>query len=66
MLELVEEAFDEITLAIEFAIDRALNLSVPLGWDMCPAASCRDEVDEVLPIVGAVANYLACGREAFQ
>ena len=45
VLEFIEEAFDEIALAVEGAVDRALDLAVRTGRDVSSAAAASDQID---------------------
>ena len=54
MLQLVEEAFDQIALSIESRIDRTLNLAVAAGWDVSAPATAFDQIDEGSGIVTTV------------
>ena len=59
VLELVEEAFDQIALAIEPAVDRALYFAVALGRDVSFAAPAGDELYQVLPVITAVGDNIS-------
>ena len=43
VLELVEEALDQVALPVEFAIDGALDLAVALGWDVSSPPEARPD-----------------------
>ena len=59
VLELVEEAFDEIALTIEPPIDRALYFAVPLGRDVSLTATTGDEFYQVSPVITAVGDDIS-------
>ena len=62
VFEFVEESFDEVALAIEFAIDRTLVLAITLGGNVRPPATTGHQIDQVLPVVAAVGNMPAVPR----
>ncbi len=66
MLELAEEALDQIALAIDRRIDGALDFAVATGRDVGLAASAPDQVDDRLSIVAAVGDESARRRQAAQ
>lgn len=66
VFEFVEVALDEIALPIEERIDGALNLAVALGRDVSLSAACGDEVDQIFPIVAAVADDGAGGGQSVE
>lgn len=66
MLEFVEEAFDQVSLAIEGMVDRALSLAVALGGNVGGPAPRGDQVDEVLPVVTAVGDHVLGRRQAVE
>ena len=59
VFELVEEAFDEVALAVERGIDRALDLAVLLGRDVGPRAVIDDEFDDGLGVIAPVGDGVA-------
>ena len=59
VFELVEEALDEIALAIEFGIDGTLDLAVALGRDVRPRAVLGDDLEDGAGIVAAVGDGVA-------
>lgn len=59
MFEFVEEAFDQIALTIEFGVDRALNLAIPLCGDVSTPAGAGDQIDQILPVIAAVGDHVA-------
>lgn len=56
VLELVEEALDEVALPVEIAIDRSLDLDVALGRDMGLPTSGADQVDQRSRVVPAICD----------
>lgn len=64
MLELAEEAFDLIALAVDGRIDGALDLAILLGGDVGASALGGDEVDDGLCIIAAVGDERWCRRQA--
>lgn len=65
VLQLVEEAFDEIALSIDCAVDRALNLAVTAGRDMSPPAAAFDQIDQGASIISAIGDEIAAGFDLF-
>jgi len=65
MLELAEEALDEIALAIDASTDRALDQSLAGGRDMGLGAASLDHVQESVGIIAAVGHDIAA-FESFQ
>jgi len=65
MLELVEEALDEIALAVEFWIDGAHDPYIALRGDVGCGAAGGEELDDGAGTVAAVGNGLAGGPQAF-
>ncbi len=64
VLEFVEEALDEVALAVERGIDRALGLAIPLCRDVGPGAVVGDEFDDGFGVIAPVGDGVARGREA--
>ena len=64
VLELVEEALDEVALAVDVGIDGALDLAVALGWDVRGGAVGRDKLEDGAGIVAAVGDGVARRGEA--
>ena len=60
MFELAEVSFDEVALAVERGIDRALDFAVPLRRDVSAATLCGDEIDDGAGIVAAVGDEGWC------
>jgi hypothetical protein len=65
VLELVEEAFDEVAMSIEFRVDRALDLAVASGRDVGSPTGRLDEVEDGPGIIAAVADEIAPARHTF-
>jgi hypothetical protein len=61
VLQLVEEALDQIALPIDRGIDRALDLAVVTGRDVSPTAAACDQIDERASILAPVGNEIAAG-----
>lgn len=66
VLELVEEAFDEVALAIERGVDGALNLAVALGRDVRGGAVGGDQLENGAGVVAAVGDCVAGRAEIGQ
>jgi len=64
VFELVEEALDEVALAVDFGIDGALELAVALGRDVRRGAMGGDQLDDGAGIIAAVGAGVACRVEA--
>lgn len=64
MLELAEEALDEVALAVERRVDGPLNLAVPRCRDVGLAARLAHQIDDRLGIIAAVGDKRSCGRQA--
>ena len=56
VLELAEEALDEVALPIDLGIDGSLDLSVPLGGNAGHTACCRDQINDGAGIVSPVSD----------
>ena len=65
VFEFVEEALDEVALAVELGIDGSLPLAVALGRDVGGGAVSDQEVENGLGIVAAVGDGVAGRLEAF-
>lgn len=61
MFELAEEALDEIALAVELVIDRALHLAFAAGRDVVLAATLADEFDDGSGVVAAIGGVRQAG-----
>jgi hypothetical protein len=66
LLELVEEALDEVALAVEIGRDGALDLAVALGGDVGLSAAGCDQVQDGLGVVAAVGDQGSVWGEARQ
>ncbi len=64
MLELAEEAFDEVAASIDGMVDAALDLAVALGRDMGQRAAVFGSVEDVLGVIAAVRDDVAGAAEA--
>jgi hypothetical protein len=56
MLQLVEEALDEVAVAVGRGLDRALELAVAAGRDVGPSAGRCDAVDDGAGVVAAIGD----------
>ena len=65
MLDLAEEAFDQVALSIEVPIDRSLALSIALGRDMGHAAFGGDEIENGLGIIASISDKRLGRRKIF-
>ena len=65
MFEFVEEAFDEIAMAVEGGIDRALDLAIAAGRDMGASAAGGDAAEDRFGVVAAIGDEVAPGRKVF-
>ena len=63
VFDLVEEALDKVALAVEFGVDRALDLAASLGRDMRLGAVAGDHLDDGLGVVAAVGDGVSCRCE---
>jgi len=59
VLEAIEEAFDEVALAVEISFHASLHLPVSAGRDVSAAALGGDEVDQSGAVVASVADEVA-------
>ena len=59
VLQLVEEALDEIAQAVDGMVDRSLVLTIALGGDMRLRSMLGDEIDDVLGVVAAIGDGIA-------
>lgn len=66
LLELAEEALDEVAASVEFAIDGALDLDTALGRDMGLAACLADEIDDGAAVVATVGDERLGRRQSSQ
>jgi hypothetical protein len=56
VFELVEEALDEVAMAVEVRIDRALDLAVAAGRDVGASAGGFDEIEDGAGVVARSAT----------
>lgn len=61
MFELVEELLDQVALAVERGIDRALNFPVSLRWDVAPPAARRDQLEDRAGVISPVRDDISGG-----
>lgn len=66
VLDLVEEALDQIALSVEFGIDRALPFAVALGRDVWARAMFGDHPQDGFGIVAAVGDGICGGPQAVE
>lgn len=66
VLELVEEAFDEVALPVELRIDGALVLPVALCGDMRAGAAEGDDLEDGLGVVAAVCDGIGSRAQAVE
>ena len=66
VFELAEVSFDEIALAVEWAIDGALDLAVAAGRDMGAATATFDQINYGAGVVAAIGNEVALRLEPFE
>lgn len=59
VLELVEVAFDEVSLAVDAAADRTLNEPAPRRWNVGLCAARADEIEQGVGVVAAVGDHVA-------
>lgn len=64
VLEFVEEALDEVAVAVELGIDGAYDLDVALGRDVGGRASGCEEVDDGTGAVSTVGDGIARRAQA--
>ena len=61
MLQLVEEALDQVALPIDPVIDRALDTAVAGGRDVRPSATSLDEIDDSSDVKATVSERSRSG-----
>ncbi len=66
VLELVEEALDEVALSVDFAIDGAAYANVALAGDVGVGALFLDELDDGLGVVATIGDDIALELEAVE
>lgn len=59
MLELAEVSFDQIALAIDVRSDRALDLAIFLGRDVCARTDRFDPLNQGPSVITAIGDYVA-------
>ena len=59
MLQLVEEALDEIALSIDLPIDRAVHQAIPGGWDLGLGAAGTDQSEQSVGVIAAIGNNVS-------
>lgn len=62
MLELAEEAFDQITLPVDASIDRAVHETLGGRGDMGLSPAGPDQVEQRIGIVATVGDDVATGE----
>jgi len=63
MLQLVEEALDQVALPIDEVVDRALDFAVAGSRDVRPATASLDKVDDGPGVVAAVGDEVTIRLE---
>jgi hypothetical protein len=56
VLELAEEALDEVASAVEGRVDATLDLAIAAGRDVSLAPACPHEVEDGLGIIAAIGD----------
>src|SRR3981081_2645542 len=64
MLEFVEEALDQVALAIAFEVDGAYHPDVALAGDVGGGSACGEEFDDAAGAVAAVGDRVAGGPQS--
>ena len=59
MLQLVEEALDQVALPIDEMVDRTLDFAVAGSRDVRPATASLDKIDDGTDIVATVSDEVA-------
>jgi hypothetical protein len=65
MLELIEEALDQVAFAIDSVVDGTLDLTVTGGRDVCPSTARFDKIDDSTRVIASVSNEVPIWLEAF-
>jgi hypothetical protein len=65
VLQLVEEALDQVALPIESMVDRALRLAVARGRNVSASATAFDQLNDGARIIAAVGDEVAICLEPF-
>src|SRR4051794_2435085 len=66
VLELAEEALDEVALTIQGRVDAALELAVTEGRDVRLAAAGAHEIEDGLCVIASIGDERLCGRQVGQ
>jgi hypothetical protein len=66
VLQLVEQALDEVAPSVEGVVDRALLPSVALGRDVRPGAVFGDQIEDGLGVIAAVGDGIGGRIEAVE
>ena len=66
VLELVEEAFDEVALPVHGFVDGALDLAGPVRGDVSASSEAFDVRHDSFAVVAAVADDIAAGHWTVQ
>ena len=66
LLEIAEEAFDEVATPVEFAVNGALNPDAALGRNVRFAARLADKIDDGAAVVATVGDERPGWRQAVQ
>ncbi len=66
LLDLAEEALDQVAASVEFVIDGALGLDAALGRDMGLTACPADEIDDGAAVVATVGDERPSWRQSRQ
>ena len=64
MFDFIEEAFDEVALAVDCLVDGALNLSVALCGDMGDRPDGLDSFNKGFGVIASVSHDMVCPRQA--
>jgi hypothetical protein len=62
----VEEAFDEVALSVDLAIDGALDLAVALGGDVRSRTVRDDEIEDGAGVIAAIGDGIVCWAKAVE
>jgi len=65
MLQLVEEALDQVALPIDEVVDRTLDFAVSGSRDVRPATASLDKVDDGPGVIATVGDEVAIRLEPF-
>src|SRR5690348_3034096 len=64
MFDLIEEALDEVALAIEIGVDATNDPHVTLAWDVSGGAESIEEFDDCSGAIAAIGNRMASRPQA--